>query len=705
MTLQPGATLGPFRVVEPLGRGGMASVVKAYEAALDRYVALKVLPAEFMHEPAFAERFKREAKVIASLEHPNIVPIYAFGIDDGIPWMAMRLIAGGTASSLLQRRRLEPLEAIRILQGVASALDHAHSRGIVHRDVKPQNVLLDEAGQVYLADFGIAKIVEGSTVMTRTGMVTGTPEYMAPEQAQAQTIDHRADIYSLGILAYQMLTGRLPYQADTPVAVVMKHILEPLPLPAAGEVPEPVARALMKCLDKKPEARWPSASAFVAALAKGMEDSGARVAVREGPQAGSVQPAPVTQPTLTRVKGTTATVRGLTGPTAGLDRATVPERDVPRAGGAGSNLAVGLGVLVIGLVVVCAVLVARLGTQARQPPAAPETTASRPEALEPTSQGPHEARAMPLSAPPVLAASPPPAERPRSELQATNDRGVPKDKARAATLLKQACDGGEMQGCHGLGWMYVRGTGVPKDGVRAAALFKQACDGGAMLGCNGLAWTYERGIGVSKDEARAAALYKQACDGGAMQACSGLGWMYVRGTGVSKDEARAAALYKQACDGGAMLGCNGLAWMYVRGNSVQKDDGHALTLFKRACDGGEMQGCSGLGWLYVRGGPSVSKDEARALALFEQACEGGAMPGCHGLGWMYERGTGVPKNEARAAALYKQACDGGAMPGCSSLGGMYDRGSGVPKDAARALALFKQACSGGEPRACDNLKR
>lgn len=256
--------------MEPLGRGGMASVYKAYEAALDRYVAVKVLPAEFLHDPTFAERFRREAKVVARLEHPNIIPIFAFDIEQGTPWMAMRMVGGGALSGVLKQGPLPNDRIVAILAGVAAALDYAHSRGAVHRDVKPQNVLLDEDGRVYLADFGIARMVEVGGGLTQTGMISGTPQYMAPEQATAQNVDHRADIYALGIMAYEMFTGHVPFSADTPVAVLMKHVQEPMPLPPPGSVPEPVVRAILKCTAKQPADRWATSMEFVHALQDGL---------------------------------------------------------------------------------------------------------------------------------------------------------------------------------------------------------------------------------------------------------------------------------------------------------------------------------------------------------------------------------------------------------------------------------------------------
>jgi serine/threonine protein kinase len=166
--------------------------------------------------------------------------------------MAMRLIASGSLSDLLKRERLARARAVAILRGVAEALDYAHAKGIVHRDVKPQNVLLDDAARVYLADFGIAKILESSGGLTASGMITGTPQYMAPEQATGLKIGPPADVYALGIMAYEMLVGRVPFSADTPVAVLMKHVQEPLPLPAPDVMPEPMLRALLKARPRSP---------------------------------------------------------------------------------------------------------------------------------------------------------------------------------------------------------------------------------------------------------------------------------------------------------------------------------------------------------------------------------------------------------------------------------------------------------------------
>jgi len=264
--LPPGTTFGPFVIRRPVGRGGMATVYEALDTRLERAVALKVLPAEFVHDQTFGRRFETEGRLIARLEHPNIVPIYASGIDAGIPWMSMRLLTGNTLSVLLEHRRPAPSETVQLLRQVASALDYAHGLGVVHRDIKPGNILLDGAGVACVADFGLAQLIHSSNRLTQTGILTGTPHYMAPEQALGQRVDHRCDIYSLGIVAYEMLAGTTPFTAESPVAVLLQHVHEPLPAPAGRLSGSPWMDAIRKATAKNPADRWASAGAFVDAL-------------------------------------------------------------------------------------------------------------------------------------------------------------------------------------------------------------------------------------------------------------------------------------------------------------------------------------------------------------------------------------------------------------------------------------------------------
>ncbi len=255
-----GKILGQFRITEAIGRGGMAAVYKAYQPSLDRYVAIKVLSAQHALAPDFSERFVREARAIAQLNHPNILPVIDFGQEDDLSYIVMKYVPAGT----LKGKMGQPMEletALRLLEGIAAALDHAHSRGILHRDVKPGNVLLDENDWVLLADFGLAKMVSGGNELTGSGVGIGTPAYMSPEQCQGMPVDVYTDIYALGIVLYEMLTGRLPFDADTPFAVVMKQISDPLPLPRSirPDLPEDVERIILKATAKTPQDRFETA--------------------------------------------------------------------------------------------------------------------------------------------------------------------------------------------------------------------------------------------------------------------------------------------------------------------------------------------------------------------------------------------------------------------------------------------------------------
>lgn len=266
--LAPGDTFGRFAIVGLLGRGGMATVYEAREALpLERTVALKVLPPEFLNYESFVERFTHEAKLVAGLEHPGIVPIYASGIDDdlGLPWMSMRLMKEGSLAAQLGRG-LGLERTTRILRGVAEALDYAHASGVLHRDIKPTNILLDATGRGCLSDFGLARLVERPEGWTVTGTVAGTPHYMSPEQSLGQPIDHRSDIYSLGVVVYEMLTGGTPFNGPSPVAIGLQHVNDPLPVPARDLASDAVFRVLQKALAKKSADRWASAGAFVSAL-------------------------------------------------------------------------------------------------------------------------------------------------------------------------------------------------------------------------------------------------------------------------------------------------------------------------------------------------------------------------------------------------------------------------------------------------------
>lgn len=304
MTLAAGQTIGQYRVVEQVGRGGMATVYKAHQASLARYVALKVLPAYLAEDEGFAERFRSEAVTIAKLRHPNILQVFDHGDENGVRYIVSEFVDGGTLADQIGA----PLPVdyvVQMLRPVASALDYAHARDVVHRDVKPSNVLLARDGTAVLSDFGLAKMMTGAAPrLTRTGAVVGTPEYMSPEQAMGEDAGAASDRYALAVIAYEMLTGSVPFSADTPLATLLAHVHKPLPLPRErnAQVSPAVEAALLKGLAREPAERYASSRELIDALAAAGGQPSAAAAIPAGvmpppePFAPATTPVSVTTP-------------------------------------------------------------------------------------------------------------------------------------------------------------------------------------------------------------------------------------------------------------------------------------------------------------------------------------------------------------------------------------------------------------------------
>ncbi len=248
----------------------MATVYKAFDPMFDREVALKVLPPELLHNPQFHKRFSREAKIVAKLEHAAIVPVYDVGEHNGQPFFVMRVMSGGSLADRLAQGPLSLDATASILKRISAGLDYAHKKSVIHRDLKPGNILFDEAGEPFLSDFGIAKLANLSqqTNLTGSGGIVGTAAYMSPEQAQGADVDYRSDIYALGIILYEMLSGKLPYDSQTPMGIAIKHITDPVPriLEDKPDLPYTVQAVIDKALAKDPEARYPSAASFAQAF-------------------------------------------------------------------------------------------------------------------------------------------------------------------------------------------------------------------------------------------------------------------------------------------------------------------------------------------------------------------------------------------------------------------------------------------------------
>lgn len=264
-----GRKFSGYEILDLIGRGGMAAVYRAQQISMNRVVALKILPRHFAKDETYLQRFTREVEIVARLEHRAIVPVYDYGEEDDQPFIVMRYLAGGSVDDLLRGGPLTPERLLEIVELIGPALDYAHSKQVLHRDLKPSNVLLDEAGGAFLTDFGIARILgENSAPTLTTQGVVGTPSYMSPEQAQGKELDGRSDLYALGVMMFEMATGRRPFEADTPYSIAVMQVTTPPPAPSSVNpaVHPGLEAVILKAMSKPREERYPTAAALVEAL-------------------------------------------------------------------------------------------------------------------------------------------------------------------------------------------------------------------------------------------------------------------------------------------------------------------------------------------------------------------------------------------------------------------------------------------------------
>jgi serine/threonine protein kinase len=359
--LAAGDEFAGYRIEGRIGRGGMGLLYLAVEAGLERRVALKLIAPEAADEEVFARRFAEESRIAASIEHPNVVPIYAAGKQDGVPWIAMRYVAGSDLAQRITREgRLAPADAVRLIAQVGNGLDAIHAAGLVHRDVKPANVLLSgEAGEehAYITDFGVARNVATQSGLTQTGRFVGTLDYVAPEQIAGGSVDARVDVYALGCLLFKALTGDVPFPREAEAARLYAHLNDPPPLPStlAPAVPMALDDVVARALEKEPGDRYPSAGDL--GRAAGAALSGGAVAI----------------PERTVATGAAATVESATPPQSPPTRESAPSPrqptaetrrgEEPRSGGGNRRpLLIGLGALAVAAIVVAAIVLASGGS-------------------------------------------------------------------------------------------------------------------------------------------------------------------------------------------------------------------------------------------------------------------------------------------------------------------------------------------------------
>jgi len=383
-----GRTLGPYQLRELLGTGGMGAVYRAYQASLNRDVALKVISPALSSDEGYARRFVREAQTAAALEHPHIVPVYDYGSNQGFNYVVMRLLTGGSLADRMayQKATGSPLpslaEAADVIQKLAAALDYAHSRGVIHRDIKANNVMFDDHGTPFLVDFGIAKLTGASTSLTHTGMVMGTPSYMAPEQWRGESVTAATDQYALGVLAYGLLTGHMPFEASTPFALMHQHLNDVPPPPDTwrADVPAGLQAVIDRAMAKEAADRYPSIRDFAQSFAEAIGGDGGQMTgffTLPLPQK-APQPVTISEPARpTAVPPDHA-------PIASADQSTATASPPGRALQSPVTWGVAIGVFIIG-----AVIIGLIGTQpggflAAAPTATPTATATLTQTPTPT---------------------------------------------------------------------------------------------------------------------------------------------------------------------------------------------------------------------------------------------------------------------------------------------------------------------------------
>jgi eukaryotic-like serine/threonine-protein kinase len=333
---------GKYKVERMLGKGGMGAVFLAHDLTLEREVAIKVLPPDISMDAQIVKRFQQEAKTAAKLDHTNIIPIYRVESEGGLNYFVMKYIVGTSLEDILDQKQSLTIDYIqRVLWEAACALGHAHQRGVVHRDVKPANIMFDHDGRVMLTDFGISKALQAASGFTGTGMIIGTPHYMAPEQAKGGTVDGRADQYSLAVVGYRMLTGELPYTGDSVHTILYKHIFEEVPSAGAkrSDAPPFLTAAISRALSKEPEQRYATMEEFATAVWPEQPVA----APKAGERAKSPRRPP---PARTRSAAADAPTEMTTAPTTPIPRAGLP---IPA-----DNKKRSVGVVIGALVVVAA---------------------------------------------------------------------------------------------------------------------------------------------------------------------------------------------------------------------------------------------------------------------------------------------------------------------------------------------------------------
>jgi serine/threonine-protein kinase len=674
------AMIGQYEIRELLGTGGIGQVHAAFDTVLEREVAIKSLRPELLNDKNFADRFRGEATSLAKLSHPNITTLYNLLSEGGNLYLIMECVRGETLEDLLKKRGggLGVRESLAITAQIADGLGYAHSMGIVHRDVKPANVMITAAGMVKIMDFGIAR-VRGSQRLTREGSALGTLAYMSPEQVRGEEADGRSDLYSLAIMLYEMLSGAVPFEADTEYELMQAHIKTRAPrlssrLPA---IDSRIDAALARGLAKNPEQRFASAREFSDALGATALRTDASKIVYEG----------------TRLIDVPRVVApGLSAPPALqplLDRLTFIRSDLrlPVLLGAG-------GAAVIALLIALVVVLTPI-------PGPPANNGGK-------NAVPSQSTNQITKVPPAQSVIPVVAEVPRPAAGASRAVDLPAERRSGAPASAPAPASESAALTSAPETATPRGSaGVPAN----LAEVIQAAERGDAVAENTLGIKYAEGRdGLPRDETKAFEWYRKAALQGNPEAETNLGDLYLLGHGgLEKDPLVALSWYLKAADQHWPDAQYRLGYLYEMGRGTGKDPQRAVSLYRSAAESGYPDAQNLLGYFYATGSYGIQQDDKAAVDWYRKAAEQGFAKAQKNLGDMYYFGRGVDARDYGQALLwYQKAADQNLGEAQFRLGFMYEKGFGTEASVPKAVTLYKAAVASGSAnaqRALDRLRQ
>lgn len=667
-----GKTIGGFEILRELGRGSMGVVYKAREIALDRFVAFKVVASGIADDQSRLARFEREARTAARLNHPNVVTIHSIGRHEDLHFITMEYVRGLELSEQIRiQSRIVVREALQIAAQIAGALAAAHALKVIHRDIKPHNIMLDPSDRVKVMDFGIAKVFDDSTiVLTDDGHVYGTAAYMSREQCLGMDIDGRSDIYSLGVVLYEMLAGRLPFTGKTPAEVIQKILNEtPPPIQELNAlVPDGVVTVLKKCLAKDVSERFATADELEFHLKSLLALEDAQHAESQVLDAAPTERLDVPQETPRWAR---------------LDRVWGLARRVPRPWALG--LASSFAVMVLGFAathrtaeseesppgIAVPAEVSEGGVSGENSAAFRETNLAREDLADAREDSADAREAAGLIEP--LEADTDPAERRRAVgLYSGVDGEV--DSQTAAAIFATQAERGDPLAKMWVAWMRYWGRcGFPKDSDLAQTLAAEAIS--------------EVDASAGGEDSDADFLYGSALD---------------LGLGVEPNSRDALQWIRSAADAGFSVAQNYLGWMILEGRGIQSDEPEALRWFIRAAKQGDTGAMHNAGWMVLKG-QGAGEDPAEAMKWFRKGAKKGDGRCMSALGWMHEKGFGVQPDERKAARWYRKAAEAGDPQAMYLLGLGAEEGESASEDADSAAEWLLEAARLGHEGARTEL--